>query len=144
MKTCTFFGHKNAPQDLKFTIIEKISELIGEHGVIRFYVGNHGQFDSMVYSVLKELKAVFPQINYFVVLAYLPNKDEIIENSILPEGIELCHPKFAIDHRNRWMVERSDYVITYVTHSWGGAAKYKKLAQNRGKTVYELNELIKE
>lgn len=143
MKACTFFGHKNAPLDLKIAIKEKISELIVEHGVVMFYVGNHGQFDSMVRSILKELKAVFPQINYFVVLAYLPNKDEIIENSILPEGIELCHPKFAIDYRNRWMVERSDYVITYVTHSWGGAAKYKKFAQNRGKTVYELNEFKK-
>lgn len=143
MKTCTFFGHKNAPQDLKIAIKEKISELIGEHGVVMFYVGNHGQFDSMVRSILKELKAVYPQIDYSVVLAYLPNKDEIIENSILPEGIELCYPKFAIDYRNRWMVEKSDCVITYVTHSWGGAAKYKKFAQNRGKTVYELNEIKK-
>ena len=67
MKACTFFGHKNAPQDLKIAIKEIISELIGEHGVNRFYVGNHGQFDSMVRSILKELKAVFPQINYFVV-----------------------------------------------------------------------------
>ena len=144
MKTCIFFGHRNAPQDLKIAIKEKISELIGKHGVVMFYVGNHGQFDSMVRSILKELKAVYPQIDYSVVLAYLPNKDEIIENSILPEGIELCHPKFAIDYRNRWMVEKSDCVITYVIRSWGGAAKYKKFAQNRGKTVYELNELIKE
>ena len=37
------------------------------------------------------------------------------------------------------MIERSDVVITYVTHSFGGAAKFKKLAKRKKKTVVELS-----
>ena len=43
--------------------------------------------------------------------------------------ILLCK-RFAIDYRNRWMIDRSDYVVTYVVHDLGsGAAKYKRLAE---------------
>lgn len=138
MKTCTFFGHSDAPHDLRSAIKGKITALIEQHGVELFYVGNHGQFDSMVRSVLKELAATYP-IGYSVVLAYFPNERTAEENTLLPEGIELCHPKGAIDFRNKWMLERSDYVITYVTRSWGGAAKYKKAALKCKKTVIELS-----
>ncbi len=141
MKTCTFFGHSDAPQNLKRTIKEKISELIIECGVEIFYVGNHGQFDLMVISVLKELKNFYHQIDYNIVLAYFPKETNQYDNSILPDGIELCHPKAAVDYRNRWMLEKSDYVITYVTCSWGGAAKYKNLAIKHGKSVINLADL---
>ena len=50
-----------------------IEKLITEDGVTEFYVGNQGQFDIRVYSVLKELKAKYPQIRYTVVLAYFPD-----------------------------------------------------------------------
>lgn len=36
------------------------------------------------------------------------------------------------------MIEQADYVITYVTHSWGGAAKFKELAEKKGKTVINI------
>ena len=40
--------------------------------------------------------------------------------------------------RNDWMLKQSDYVITYITHSWGGAAQYSKKASNSGKFVVNL------
>lgn len=46
-----------------------------------------------------------------------------------PEGIEAIHPKYAITWRNRWMLEQADHVLTYVTHSWGGAARFADEAQ---------------
>ena len=39
--------------------------------------------------------------------------------------------------RNRWMLERSDIVVTYV-RSPGGAAKFKALAERKGKHVIEV------
>ncbi len=138
MKTCTFFGHRDAPQDLRDLIKENIIKLIVEHGVELFYVGNHGRFDSMVRSVLKEIKIIYPQIEYAVVLAYFPKEKSSEENTILPEGIELCHPRFAIDYRNQWMMGRSDFVISYVTHSWGGAYKFCETTKRRGKTVINI------
>ena len=39
-----------------------------------FYVGYQGQFDAYVHSEPKRLKQEYPQINYAVVLAYMPGK----------------------------------------------------------------------
>ena len=35
-------------------------------------------------------------------------------------------------------LERSDYVVTYVHHSWGGAAKFAALAERQGKRMIRL------
>ena len=60
------------------------------------------------------------------------------KNTLLPEGIEAVHPRFAISWRNKWMIKQSDYVVTYITHSWGGAAQFAKLAEKQKKTVINL------
>ena len=78
------------------------------HGVDMFYVGHQGQFDAYVYSELKKLKQEYPQINYAVVLAYMPGKKteyDDYSDTMLPEGIESVHPRYAISWRNNWMEE---------------------------------------
>lgn len=57
---------------------------------------------------------------------------------MLPEGIETVHPRFAISWRNKWMIKQSDYVVTYVTHSWGGAAQFAELAEKQKKIIVSL------
>ena len=45
-------------------------------------------------------------------------------------------------YRNKWMIERSDFVVTYVVHdAASGAAQFKKLAERKGKTVIELSSM---
>lgn len=138
MNTCTFFGHRDAPLSLRESLKSKITELILQRGVDLFYVGNHGQFDAMALSVLQELSLLYPHINYYVVYAYLPHQNISAEHAILPEGIEFASPRAAIPQRNEWMIERSDYVITYVTHLRSDAAKFKAMAEQMGKKVYNL------
>ena len=91
-------------------------------------------------SVLCELAQIYPQIRYAVVLECMPQKQDTADNSctVLPEGIEKVHPRYAIVWRNRWMVQQSDYVVTYITHSWGGAAQFADMAKKRGKTVINI------
>ena len=60
------------------------------------------------------------------------------DDTMFPEGLELVHPRYAIERRNLWMLERSDYVVTYVHHSWGGAAKFAALAERQGKRMIRL------
>ncbi len=139
LKTCTFFGHKDAPQIVKLELQIVLSNLIGQ-GVKQFYVGNQGNFDAMVTGVLKELEQSH-RIHYEVVLAYMPKREDSLYDSahtVLPEGIEAVPPRFAIDYRNKWMLECSDIVVTYVCRSFGGAAKFKELAKRKNKTVIEL------
>ena len=106
-----------------------------------FYVGNQGRYDAIVRSVLRELKKEYPQINYAVVLAYMPKmKTEYDDYSdtMLPEGIESVHPRYAISWRNNWMLRASDYVVIYITHSWGGAAQYAQKAKLQSKKVINI------
>ena len=114
-------------------IVKKsIQNLITEKKVLSFYVGTQGNFDSLVYRSLCFLRTGFPQIRVYRVLAYLPKGNDTILDSILPEGIEITHPRYAISWRNRWMIDRSDYVIAYVAHSFGVAARFICEAERKG------------
>ena len=99
MAACTFFGHRDCPETLKSKLREMLIDLITNHNVDMFYVGNQGRFDAIVRGVLRELKKEYPQINYAVVLAYMPGKQveyDDYSDTMLPEGIETVHPRFAI------------------------------------------------
>ena len=139
--TVTFFGHKDTPKEIESTLRTTIINLIENHNATTFYVGNHGNFDSMVTRQLKSLSKIYP-ITYSVVLAYMPTKQDEYEdfnNTILPEGIETKPKRFAISYRNKWMIQQSDFVITYVTHNFGGAAQFKEMAEKQGKNIIELS-----
>ena len=140
--TVTFFGHKDTPKEFEPTLRATLVDLIENHGATEFYVGNNGNFDTIVRRQLENLSQTYP-ITYNVVLAYLPTKKSEYDgftNTLLPEGIETAPKRFAISYRNKWMVEQSDVVVTYVTHSFGGAAQFKELAERQGKIVIELSE----
>ncbi len=139
---CTFFGHKDTPKKIEPTLRSTLIDLIENKNVTVFYVGNNGNFDTMVRRQLEDLSQTYP-ITYNVVLAYLPTKKSEYDdytNTILPDGIETAPKRFAISWRNKWMIEQADIVVTYVTHSFGGAAQFKELAERQGKTVIELIE----
>lgn len=143
MASCTFFGHRNCSESIKPELREVLVDLILNHDVDMFYVGHHGQFDAMVRSVLRDLVAIYPQTHYAVVLAYMPGKQNEYDDysdTMLPEGIESVHPHYAISWRNNWMLQQSEYVVTYITHTWGGAAQYAKRAKTQKKIVFELGE----
>ena len=139
---CTFFGHKDTPKNIEPTLRTTLVDLIENHGATEFYVGNNGNFDTMVRRQLEDLSHTYP-ITYNVVLAYLPTKKSEYDdytNTILPEGIETVPKRFAISYRNKWMVEQADIVVTYVTHGFGGAAQFKEMAERKGKIIIELSE----
>lgn len=139
MANCTFFGLRDCPPDIREKLQKAVVDLIEKKDVDFFYVGNQGQFDAMTCSVLRELKRTYPKIDYAVVLAYMPQgKEGDFSDTMLPEGIERVPKRFAISWRNNWMLSRSDFVIAYVTHTWGGAAQFVEKAQKKEKTVIHL------
>lgn len=138
MSACTFFGHRECPNEVQPKLREVLIDLIENHGVRMFYVGNQGQFDALVRRILRELKAEYPEIDYAVVLAYMPKGKEEYEDhsdTILPEEVAAVPPRYAIDRRNKWMLKHADFVVTYITHDWGGAAKFAKMAEKQGKKI---------
>lgn len=145
-KACTFFGHRDCPETIKPKIRTAVIDLIENHGVTMFYVGNQGNFDRLVRSVLKEVTTAYPKVGYAVVLAYMPptkvaNLSEDFSDTMLPEGIEKVPKRYAILWRNKWMIEHADYVVTYVTRSCGGSAKFQGIAIKMDKRIYDLTTL---
>ena len=140
---CTFFGHKDTPKEIEPTLRSTLIDLIENKNVNVFYVGNNGNFDTMIRRQLEDLSQTYP-ITYSVVLAYLPtakNKYDDLTHTIYPEGLETVPRRFAISWRNKWMIQQSEVVVTYVTHNFGGAAQFKELAEQLQKMVVNLNNV---
>lgn len=138
--TVCFFGHKDGPGSIRPEVEREIEKLIG-CGADCFLVGNQGAFDAMVLGCLRKTVLKFQGVIYRVVLAYMPKPGDNEFHpgeTMLPEGMEAVHPKYAIAHRNKWMVEESDAAVVYVAHSWGGAAKYAGIMKKTGKKVINL------
>lgn len=136
MAACTFFGHRDCPSSIKGKLHEEIDQLICNHGVDTFYVGTQGNFDRMAYTVLKGLRERNSHIKIYRVLAYMPKLGDT--DTIVPEGIETTYPRYAIIKRNKWMIDRSDYVIAYVTHTFGGAYQAVERAKKKGKILIQI------
>lgn len=140
--TCTFFGHRDAPQEIEGILRQVLIALIEARQADTFYVGNQGKFDRMVARVLSGLQLEYPHITYAVVLAYLPGKRAAAgQNTLYPEGMEGVPPRFAIARRNAWMLQQADWVIVYVSRSVGNAASLQARAERSGKAVINLWEL---
>ena len=138
--TVCFFGHKDTPESIRPALEREIDGLIG-CGADCFLVGNQGRFDGMVLRCLRDKVSEYPGIIYHVVLAYMPkpgNRQFEAGETLLPEGIEAVHPKYAIAYRNKWMATESDAAVVYVAHGWGGAAKYAQMMIKKGKVVKNL------
>jgi len=140
--TCCFFGHRDIPSNIKLNLMSAIERLIQEYGVINFFVGNQGGFDSLALSSLKKLSVKYPEIRYNVVLAYLPDEksNPIDAETLYPEGIENVPKRFCISWRNNWLIDHSQYVICYVSHLTGGASRFMELAIKRNRTVINLSQ----
>ncbi|MCI8388889.1 MAG: hypothetical protein HFE63_10560 [Clostridiales bacterium] len=133
------FGHGDTPSSVSERLEREMVRLIEENDEIEFLVGTHGSFDGMVQKILKSLAPRYPKMKYTVVLAYLPVKAEDIEYpTILPEGIEKVPKRFAINFRNNYMVDACDGVLCYITHDWGGAAKFVQRAERKKKKITNI------
>ena len=140
---CTFFGHSNC-RGLDVNVLQNTIEELIHKGADTFYVGNQGRFDGMVFSSLMALKKIYSSISISVVLAYLPTQgpehDLYHGYSMYPEGIEIGPPQFAIDRRNRWMIDKADCCLCFVNHTWGGAYRYAVRAQKKKLKLINLGD----
>lgn len=94
----------------------------------------------MVMQILKRL-AQSRKLTYAVAVTGFDAAAKLDSHpTVLPEGVEIGPPRFAIDRRNRWMVRQADAVIAYVTRDWGGAARYSAMARRKGVTLINLGE----
>ena len=144
MQVCTFFGHSEC-YGLDAAVLRDAIEDLIKQGITEFLVGNHGQFDSMVFSCLRELSKEYPEISYSVALAYLPTHNQEYDiyqgHSFYPEGVEIGPAKFAIERRNRYLISSASVCLCYINHTFGGAYKFACIAKHCGLTVRNLGSV---
>ena len=140
MKNCFFIGHGNTPERIYPLLAEAVERHITEYDVTDFYVGHYGNFDRMAARAVKEAKKKYPYIQLILILPYHPAEcpveiPEGFDDTYYPFTNERIPKRFAILKTNQFFVVASRYLISYVKHSWGGAAKtleYARKRENRG------------
>ncbi|MBQ3137859.1 MAG: hypothetical protein IJB74_10325 [Clostridia bacterium] len=142
MKACTFFGETDAATDIRYDLKQVLIDLIENEGVSLFYVGDEGNFDKMVRTELKLFSTVYEHIRFSVLICNIPytelTEEDFWHENICPFGGFFGEKSITPDRVNKYMINCSDYVVTYVTNSEGSAYKYKALAVNKGKKIIEL------
>lgn len=143
-KSATFIGHSECYSLDRSRVQAEIIKLI-EVGVTEFYSGGMGTFDWMCAHIVSDLRTIYPQIHNYLVIPYLSFtilEKDYFDSIIYPEGFEKYHFKAAIPARNRYLVDKAQYALCYVTHSWGGAAKTLERAQKKGLTIVNLGSKV--
>lgn len=148
MKKCCAFGHRELYQNIDKELKSALINLIENDGVTVFMTGGNGQLDSKFLSIVRELKTTFKQIKLVLVKPYFSgelntNKDyyEIMyDDVIIPDELAGCHYKSAITKRNRWMIDKCDFVIDCTYRDFGGAVDAIKYAKRTNKTVIEIKK----
>ena len=136
--TCTFFGHRDCDESIYKSLKNTILELIQNENVTRFLVGNNGGFDCLVLKTLRECRELFPNIDYCVVLAYMPKNENYDYPTIFPEELANKPKRYAISYRNKYLIDNSEFVIAYISRNFGGAYNSFSKAQKMNKNVINL------
>ena len=123
------------PEEVRAWLYEKVEQLI-QLDADMFLLGGYGAFDRMAASVVWDLKQKYPQIQSVLVKPYLDREmDESKYDWTVYPGLETVPRRYAISHRNRYMVDEANFVVAYVLHSWGGAAQTLEYANQKKKSI---------
>jgi hypothetical protein len=133
MKSCFLFGHSDCPYAILPELERRIEKAI-TNNVTHFYVGNRGNFDHLAAAAVKHLKACYPAIRLYLLLAYHPAErptepSDGFDGTYYPL-LEKVPRRYAIVRANEAMLRQSDAVICYVNHP-GNTRKLLSLAQKR-------------
>lgn len=143
----TFCGHSQytGSKEDEAKILSLLTEKIGDCPA-ELYLGGYGAFDEFARKCGKKYQEKHPNTKLILITPYITidyqknrldgQKDKY--DAILYPELENVPLKFAIWHRNRWMVEKADLVIAYVNYEWGGAYQTYKYAKKKRKGIVNL------
>ena len=139
---CTFFGHRDAPDSIKEAVLDKIVSLMLQENVKTFYVGNNGNFDFLVQSLLFELKKEYKDINYSIVLSRVDEKVKTEQQleTLFPEELDKTPSRYAISKRNDWLIKNSQFLITYTKRKFSNCYKLIETASKRGLKIINISD----
>ena len=149
MICCTFAGHRNILHPHADAKVEAaLRELLDKDDVFTFYSGGMGEFDALCACTVRNLQAhrSEKQIRLYLIEPYMKQSINIggqwlhslYDEIIVPEELVGIHYKSAIAKRNQWMIDRCQYLISYVHRDFGGAYHSVRYAQRRGLNIISI------
>ena len=145
----SFCGHADFSQSKEYEqkILDFLEEKVGEQ-CADMYLGGYGNFDNFAYECCKKYKSTHRNISLvfitpYITINYQQNRLQYIKglyDSIIYPEIENKPKRYSITYRNKYMMDKADYVVAYVSRAWGGAYAAYKYAKNNGKTIFNLSE----
>lgn len=142
----TFCGHSDYQSRVEDEqrIYAFLEETAGNEP-LELYLGGYGAFDTFALRCGENYRKFHSDVKLILVTQYLdPNHRKNLDletqryDEIVYPGLERVPPRFAISHRNRWMVEQADAVIAFVSHEWGGAYQMLSYAKRKGTRIFQL------
>lgn len=151
--TVSFFGHRRIcdPIRIERRLEELIKELLVTKQYVEFLVGQDGDFDLLVASMVRRCKRECRSDNSSLVwvLPYMTadfrdNEESYREYFDEVEVFSGAHYKSAFQQRNRDMVNRSRLAIFAVNKTEGGAYSTMKYAVTQGIETINLYDDLEE
>ena len=141
-----FCGHSNYIQNTNDeTNILHVLEVEAGNTPCEIFLGGYGNFDNFAFYCAKKFKQRHPNAKLILITPYLKNTKMDLEkatfDSIIYPNLEHVPPRYAISHRNKWMIEQADIVVCYVSHQYGGAYAMYADAKRKGKRIHNLGSL---
>lgn len=142
----TFCGHSNYLENIndKEYILNILEDLIKNKDV-DFYIGGYGNFDYFALKCAKKYKEKHLNTRIIFITPYLgkwlEDRKNIINkwyDMIIYPELEKVPYKYSILKRNKWMVDKSDYIIGYVKNHFGGAYKMLNYAKKQKKDYINI------
>ncbi len=145
-KICSAFGHREMYVDCKDKLEMLLNELICQNEVEIFYTGSMGDFDLLFSSCVRGFKHLYPKLKLVLVKPYFTKEinlnkeyyESLYDDILIPEISSNAHYKSAITLRNKWIVDKSDFIISGVYKNYGGAYNAIKYANSVNKSVLNI------
>lgn len=130
--SCCFTGHRTVGEDLDVCELKSVIKRVAQQGYTRFLCGMAVGFDSLCFDVCEELKQELPQITLVACVpcenqdAYFSKSEKVAYRARLKRADEVIvlSPRYfegCMQVRNRYMVDHSSVLITYLRKEEGGA-----------------------
>ncbi len=157
MKMCCF-GHKkifthveSAAEILHFkkSLKDMIEPQIINYNVQIFMTGGQGEFDNIFAETIRNLKNDYPHIQLILVEPYLSKRycsykqyyESIYDSVIVLDKCANEGDEIAIANRDCWMIEKSDFILTYINDHTGNEYMAMKYAKKTKKFIINLGTI---
>ena len=156
--TCGFTGHREIKKDHASDIFDLVMRGVGyayDRGYRTFVTGGAIGFDTVCAKAVIFFRMSHPDVRLELVLPCKNQADHwgasdrevyeyLLRSADSLEYVSEAYTESCMRRRNMRIVERSDMIIAYVSHSKSGSGQTLRLASEKNRIIYNLYPKLEE